>query len=136
MNCESRTDHCHHPNNHGFDFFYGLPFTNFNDCKPGEDTAILSDIQTKLRHACALATLAFLTLCVVRRVGLMEVSVRLLLSLAVLSLLVFLLWFVPFKHLRTWNCIIMRDGEVIEQPVNLHTLNTRLMSEAQRFVER
>lgn len=136
VNCESRTDHCHHPNNHGFDFFYGLPFTNFNDCKPGEGSDILSDVQIRLHQMCALVVLAFLTLCAVRCVGLMEVSVRLLLSVAVLSLMVFLLWYAPFKHLRTWNCIIMRDGEVVEQPMNLQTLNKRLMSEAERFVER
>lgn len=136
VNCESRHDHCHHPNNHGFNFFYGLPFTNFNDCKPGEDTDILSDIQTQLRQMCVLLTLACVTLCALRCVGLMEVSVRLLLSLTVLSLLVFLLWYVPFQHLRIWNCIVMRDGEVVEQPLNLRTLNQRLMSEAERFVER
>ncbi|XP_056610598.1 arylsulfatase D [Triplophysa dalaica] len=136
VNCESRHDHCHHPNNHGFTFFYGLPFTNFNDCKAGEDTDILSDVQTQLRQMCVLLTLACVTLCALRCVGLMEVSVRLLLSLTVLSLLVFLLWYVPFQHLRIWNCIVMRDGEVVEQPLNLRTLNQRLMSEAERFVER
>ncbi|CAB1414605.1 unnamed protein product [Pleuronectes platessa] len=38
VNCEHRGDHCHHPNQHGFSYFYGLPFTLFNDCMPGEGT--------------------------------------------------------------------------------------------------
>lgn len=49
MNCERRGDHCHHPNQHGFSYFYGLPFTLFNDCVPGEGSDILADLQKTLR---------------------------------------------------------------------------------------
>ncbi|XP_007449958.1 PREDICTED: steryl-sulfatase-like [Lipotes vexillifer] len=34
--CHNRTDLCHHPLSHGFDYFHGLPVTNLRDCKPGE----------------------------------------------------------------------------------------------------
>nr|XP_055070754.1 arylsulfatase D isoform X1 [Misgurnus anguillicaudatus] len=136
VNCENRNDLCHHPNNHGFNFFYGLPFTNFNDCKPGEESDVLADVQQRLLEISCVVAFAFLTAFMIRAVGLMEVSVRLLILLSVLSLLVFSLWYVPFKHLRTWNCIIMRNSEVVEQPMNLQTLNKRLMSEAEQFVER
>lgn len=36
VNCECRGDHCHHPNQQGFSFFYGLPYTLIDDCRPGE----------------------------------------------------------------------------------------------------
>lgn len=49
VNCERRGDHCHHPNQHGFSYFYGLPFTLFNDCVPGEGSNILTDLQQTLR---------------------------------------------------------------------------------------
>lgn len=136
MNCESRNDHCHHPNNHGFDFFYGLPFTNFNDCKPGAGKGVLVDVQETLWQISALLTLASLTLLAARASGLLRVSWTLVAFLAAMSLLSFAVWFVPFELLRTWNCIIMRNGEVVEQPLKLETLNARLMSEAERFVER
>ncbi|XP_051999101.1 arylsulfatase D isoform X2 [Xyrauchen texanus] len=136
VNCESRNDHCHHPNNHGFDFFYGLPFTNFNDCKPDEGSDVLVDLQQTLWQMSALVSLGFLTLLLVRAVGLLEVSVRLLVFLAVLAVLCFMVWYVPFKLLRMWNCIIMRNEQVVEQPINLQTLNARLMREAEKFVER
>ncbi|KAF4108666.1 arylsulfatase D [Onychostoma macrolepis] len=136
VNCESRNDHCHHPNNHGFDFFYGLPFTLFSDCKPGAGKGVLVDVQETLRQTFMLLTLGFLSLLAVRAAGLLRISRKLLLFLAALSLLSFAVWFVPFELLRTWNCIIMRNGEVLEQPMKLETLNARLMSEAQRFVER
>ncbi|XP_016402070.1 arylsulfatase D, partial [Sinocyclocheilus rhinocerous] len=136
VNCESRNDHCHHPNNHGFDFFYGLPFTNFNDCKPGAGKGVLVDVQEMLWQMSALLALASLTLLAVRASALLRVSWTLAAFLAILSLLGFTAWFVPFELLRTWNCIIMRNGEVVEQPVKLETLSARLMSEAERFVER
>ncbi|KAL7983761.1 hypothetical protein Chor_000637 [Crotalus horridus] len=31
LNCESHNDHCHHPLNNGFDYFYGDPFSLVND---------------------------------------------------------------------------------------------------------
>lgn len=136
VNCESRNDHCHHPNNHGFDFFYGLPFTFFNDCKPGEGKDVLVDLQEMLWQISALVALTFLTLLLVRAVGLLQVRLTLVVFLGVLSLLSFSVWFVPFELLRTWNCIIMRNSEVVEQPMNPETLNARLMREAELFVER
>ncbi|XP_026880885.2 arylsulfatase D isoform X1 [Electrophorus electricus] len=136
VNCKSRNDHCHHPNNHGFDYFYGLPFSNFNDCKPGEGKDILVDLQVALWQLSMLAGLGFLTLVLVRLTGLLEVSVKLLTTLAALCLLGFMVWYAPFGLMRTWNCIVMRNHRVVEQPTNLDTLNERLMTEAERFVER
>ncbi|XP_043086478.1 LOW QUALITY PROTEIN: arylsulfatase D [Puntigrus tetrazona] len=136
VNCESRNDHCHHPNTHGFDFFYGLPFTHFSDCKPGAGKGVLVDVQETLQQTSALLALAFLSLLAVRVTGLLPLRRTLLVFLAALALLSFVVWFVPFELLRTWNCIIMRNGEVLEQPIELETLNARLMREAQGFVER
>ncbi|KAG9349353.1 hypothetical protein JZ751_027796 [Albula glossodonta] len=136
VNCESRNDHCHHPNQHGFDYFYGLPFTNFNDCKLGEGKDVLVDLQRALWDFSVLAGLAIATLFGLRVCGLLEVSLKAIALLAVIGLLGLVVWFVPFELLQTWNCILMRNHEVIEQPMNLDTLTQRLMGEAERFVER
>ncbi|KAL0963666.1 hypothetical protein UPYG_G00309310 [Umbra pygmaea] len=136
VNCERRGDHCHHPNTHGFSYFYGLPFTLFNDCKPGERSDILVDLQNLLWQLTIMGSLAMLSLVFVRVCGLLEVSVANMVAVAGLSLLAFSVWFVPFHHLRTWNCIIMRNQEVVEQPMDLSTLPQRLLREAQGFIER
>ncbi|XP_036397251.1 arylsulfatase D [Megalops cyprinoides] len=136
VSCESRNDHCHHPNQHGFDYFYGLPFTNFNDCKPGEGKDVLVDLQVVLWELSLLVGLAVLTLACARAAGLLEVSLKVIALLAALCLLGLVVWYVPFELLQTWNCIVMRNQEVVEQPVNLDTLTLRLISEAERFVER
>ncbi|XP_041933824.1 arylsulfatase D [Alosa sapidissima] len=135
LNCESRNDHCHHPNNHGFNYFYGLPFTLFNDCKLGEGSDVLADIQLKLWNLTVLLGLGLLTLVCVRAAGLLEVSGMLMVLVALLWLLAFGVWYVPFR-LHTWNCILMRNQEVVEQPMNLETLTERLVNEAEHFVER
>ena len=62
VNCKYRGDNCHHPNNHGFDFFYGLPFTLFNDCLPGAGHDVLVDVQDTLWQLSLLGGLALLTL--------------------------------------------------------------------------
>uniref|UniRef100_A0A3B4UR28 Arylsulfatase D-like n=1 Tax=Seriola dumerili TaxID=41447 RepID=A0A3B4UR28_SERDU len=115
VNCEHRGDHCHHPNQHGFSYFYGLPFTLFNDCLPGHGSDIL--------------------VCV-RVCGLLDVSLWLLVALFCLSILATAVWYVPFKLLPTWNCIIMRNQDVIEQPMTVETLPQRLLGEAQNFIKR
>ncbi|XP_054471333.1 arylsulfatase D isoform X3 [Anoplopoma fimbria] len=98
VNCEQRGDHCHHPNQHGFSYFYGLPFTLFNDCVPGEGSDIMADLQKALRN------------------------LTMLLGVGLLSLI--------------WNCIIMRNQDVIEQPITVETLPQRLLGEAQNFIKR
>ncbi|KAB0393174.1 hypothetical protein E2I00_016056, partial [Balaenoptera physalus] len=41
LNCESSDDYCHHPLSHGFDHFYGMPFSMMGDCEPWEMTTAL-----------------------------------------------------------------------------------------------
>ncbi|GLD59931.1 arylsulfatase D-like protein [Lates japonicus] len=136
VNCEHRGDHCHHPNQHGFSYFYGLPFTLFNDCVPGEGSDILADLQHTLRNLTIILGVGLFTLVCVRVCGLLEVSLWLLVALFFLSILATAVWYVPFKLLPTWNCIIMRNQEVVEQPMVVETLPQRLLGEAQNFIKR
>lgn len=85
---------------------------------------------------------AFVCLCAtyfqvcVRVCGLFEVGLWLLVLLFFLCILAAAVWYVPFKFLPTWNCIIMRNQEVIEQPMTVETLPQRLLGEAQNFIKR
>uniref|UniRef100_A0A8C9TX92 Arylsulfatase D n=1 Tax=Scleropages formosus TaxID=113540 RepID=A0A8C9TX92_SCLFO len=136
VNCEHRTDHCHLPNNHGFDYFYGLPFTYFKNCLPGEGTDVLADVQEALRDVTVLLGLAAVTLTAARIAGLLAVSPRLVAAPALLCLLALSVWYMPFQRLQTWNCIVMRNGDVVEQPLDSDALTGRLVDEAEGFLER
>ncbi|GFY43569.1 steryl-sulfatase [Trichonephila inaurata madagascariensis] len=41
--CNKKGDGCHHPLNHGFDYFYGLPLSNFKDLGDEGETLFCSD---------------------------------------------------------------------------------------------
>lgn len=135
VNCEQRGDHCHHPNQHGFSFFYGLPFTLFNDCVPGDGSDVLVDFQQKLQNLTLLLAVGLATLVCIRACGLVDISVWLLTTLVLLSVSAAAVWYVPFKLLATWNCILMRDQDVVEQPLRVETLSQRLLQEAQHFIK-
>ncbi|KAK5623992.1 hypothetical protein CRENBAI_021882 [Crenichthys baileyi] len=136
VNCESRGDHCHHPNQLGFSYFYGLPFTLFNDCVPGEGSDVLVDLQLALQHLTLMLGLGLFTMVCVHLFGVLEVSLWLLVLLFFLCIVAAAVWYVPFVLLRTWNCIIMRNQDVIEQPMTVETLPQRLLTEAQKFIRR
>lgn len=72
----------------------------------------------------------------VRMCGLLKISLWILVALFFASILATSVWYMPFKLLRTWNCILMRDQEVIEQPMTVETLPQRLLGEAQHFIKR
>lgn len=40
------------------------------------------------------------------------------------------------QFVPTWNCIIMRDHKVVEQPMAMETVPHRLLTEAQGFIQR
>ncbi|KAG7254124.1 hypothetical protein CRUP_010461, partial [Coryphaenoides rupestris] len=136
VNCASRGDRCHHPNHHGFHYYYGLPFTMFNNCVPGEGSDVLADVERALRHLSLLLGLALLTLVCLHVCGLLSTGVRLLATLACVTVLAVAVWWVPFGFLRTWNCIVMRNQEVVEQPLVTETLTERMLKEAQHFISR
>uniref|UniRef100_A0A3Q4MYY9 Arylsulfatase H n=1 Tax=Neolamprologus brichardi TaxID=32507 RepID=A0A3Q4MYY9_NEOBR len=125
VNCKHRRDHCHHPNQHGFSYFYGLPFTLFNDCVPGEGSDVLVDLQQIFLNPAFVCLCATCFQVCVRVCGLFEVGLWLLVLLFFLCILATAVWYVPFKFLPTWNCIIMRNQEVIEQPMTMETLPQR-----------
>lgn len=68
--------------------------------------------------------------------GLLDISLWLLAALLLLGAVTTAVWYVPFQLLPTWNCIIMRNQEVVEQPMTVETLPRRLLAEAQDFIRR
>ena len=78
----------------------------------------------------------FLVQVCLRALGLLSVSVGLLVALTCLTAGGVAVWYVPFRFLQTWNCIVMRNQEVVEQPLVMETLAERMLNEAQHFISR
>ncbi|XP_063004003.1 steryl-sulfatase isoform X1 [Melospiza melodia melodia] len=136
MNCESSNDFCHHPLSHGFDYFYGLPVTNFRDCKPGQGSVFLKGVQRDLVIPVQIAGIALVSLAVVQYIGLLKVPFQALgyfLLIITISLVVLIFF---FYHFRQLNCFLMRDHQIIQQPLSYENLTQRLTKEAVKFIER
>ncbi|NWH95598.1 STS sulfatase, partial [Aegithalos caudatus] len=136
MNCESSNDFCHHPLSHGFDYFYGLPVTNFRDCKPGQGSVFLKGVQKDLVIPIQITGIAIVSLAIVQYVGLLKVPFQALgyfLLIITISLAVLIFFFYHFRHL---NCFLMRDHQIIQQPLSYENLTQRLTKEATKFIGR
>lgn len=136
VNCESRTDHCHHPLNHGFDYFYGMPFTLVNDCRPGGSPELDAVTRARLRLYTQVAALGVLTVAVGKMCGLISVSWKAVLGAAGLVFLFFVSWYASFGFVRRWNCILMRNHDVTEQPMVLERTASLMLHEAVSYIER
>ncbi|NWZ47600.1 STS sulfatase, partial [Haliaeetus albicilla] len=136
MNCESSNDFCHHPLSHGFDYFYGLTVTNFRDCKPGQGSVFLKGVQKSLVIPIQITGITLVSLAIVQYLGLLKVPFQALgycLLITAISLAVLIFFFYHFRHL---NCFLMRDHQIIQQPLSYENLTQRLTKEAMQFIQR
>lgn len=132
LNCETSTDHCHHPNNHGFKYFFGIPLSNFRDCHPGEGSVYMFEkfLPYKTVMGLLLSTLLLYYFRILRVPRYLAVGAALL---AVL----FACCFPAFRLVAPYmNCILMRDGDIVEQPFSNVNLTQKMTQEAVDFIQR
>ncbi|XP_026157037.1 steryl-sulfatase [Mastacembelus armatus] len=132
LNCETSHDHCHHPKVHGFDYFFGIPLTNLRDCQPGHGTVF--QIHKYLPYGSIAIVLV--TAAILHYIGIITIRRRLVLGLLTLlvivtGLIVGFIMVVPY-----FNCVLMRDSRVVEQPFTSENLTQRMTQEAVDFIER
>ncbi|XP_077783661.1 steryl-sulfatase isoform X2 [Podarcis muralis] len=136
INCNSSDDFCHHPLNHGFDYFYGVPVNNLRDCKPGHGSVFGAGLKMHTRAALRSMGIALISLAVLNYIGLVRVPRRVLgyfFLIAAVIVGVLLLFFYSFRNL---NCFLMRNHSIIQQPWNYENLTQRFTEEAKRFIGR
>ncbi|KAJ0062540.1 hypothetical protein NL108_016556, partial [Boleophthalmus pectinirostris] len=132
LNCESSSDHCHHPNKHGFKYFYGSPMTNLRDCRPGHGTVFQFQKYLPIKTA---VTILIATI-IVYYFGLLPVPRFLVVGASWLAVLIACLVAVFLFAVPYMNCILMRNGEIVEQPFSTLNLTQRMTREAVDFMER
>ncbi|KAH0624672.1 hypothetical protein JD844_032357 [Phrynosoma platyrhinos] len=88
VNCDSVNDYCHHPLNHGFDYFYGMPFTLLKNCQDNKPPELDAAFQAKLCYG----------------------------------------------FVKYWNCILMRNYDITEQPMKLERTASLILKEAVSFI--
>lgn len=128
--CAVLDDNCHHPNSHGFDYYFGLPLTNLKDFGGDGDSVIL----TYFPYFYPLLITIIL-------VG-VGVSIlfghRHLITLCIVAILLLCLtpsFVIVFQmNIRTLNALLYENARLLEQPARMDTLTDRLVGKASEFI--
>ncbi|KAK1167831.1 steryl-sulfatase [Acipenser oxyrinchus oxyrinchus] len=133
LNCESNNDYCHHPLNHGFNYFYGITMTNLRDCQPDHGT-VFSKAYGHIPFPSI--AVALITVLVFHSCGIIIVPRKVVLYAALLialGLVLFAIFVVTFPYL---NCFLMKNHQIVQQPFSSEDLTTRMTHEAIEFLQR
>lgn len=136
VNCNSRDDFCHHPLNHGFDYFYGTPFSLMNDCDVSRPSEIDIKYKMKLWFQAQIFFIAVFTLLAGKMWKLINIPWLIIVICALTGTLYYMYWYIAYGFLPYLNCILMRNFEIIEQPMDLETKAGQMVKEAKAFINR
>ncbi|XP_012662624.1 steryl-sulfatase [Otolemur garnettii] len=136
LNCHNKTDFCHHPIRHGFDYFYGVTGTNLRDCKPGQGSVFTMVFRMTVFIPLQIIGVTILTLAMLNFLGLLHVPHSIFFCLLFLAATILSLFLCFLHYFRPLNCFLMRDYEIVQQPMLYDNLTQRLTAEATRFIQR
>ncbi|XP_063161137.1 steryl-sulfatase isoform X1 [Candoia aspera] len=134
INCNSSHDFCHHPLNHGFDHFYGIPVNNIRDCRPGHGSVFIKGIKMYIPSVLQITGIALITLEVMQYIGLLRIPHRVVgyFFVFVVALVAIVLFF--FNNFRHLNCFLMRNYSIIQQPWTYENLTQKFTEDAKYFI--
>eukprot|EP00058_Branchiostoma_floridae_P020948 XP_002606438.1 hypothetical protein BRAFLDRAFT_67690 [Branchiostoma floridae] len=137
MNCVWAGDHCQHPNKFGFDYYYGPLYGNGPGCHPDAESffgpRIAQIIYSRL-HLWEISTSIFVAILALKYFKYIQWKTVFLLSVFGWSLAAYP-YVVLTKGVRRLNCVMMRDGDIIEMPFDISTMTPRMTLEAVKFLE-
>lgn len=136
VNCNSRDDFCHHPLNHGFDYFYGTPFSLMNDCDVSSPSEFSLTHKMKLWFQAQIFFIAVFTLLAGKMWKLINIPWIIIVICALTGTLYYMYWYIAYEFQPYLNCILMRNFEIIEQPMDLETKAGQMVREAKAFINR
>uniref|UniRef100_A0A8C8XW51 Steroid sulfatase n=2 Tax=Panthera leo TaxID=9689 RepID=A0A8C8XW51_PANLE len=135
-NCHNKSDFCHHPLSHGFDYFHGIPVTNLRDCKPGEGSVFTRGIRLLVFIPLQIIAVTLLTMVVLKYLGLVRVPPLVFFGLLCLAAMILGLLVCFLHYFRPLNCFLMRNHEITQQPLSYDNLMQRLVADAAQFIRR
>ncbi|XP_072470572.1 arylsulfatase F-like isoform X2 [Notamacropus eugenii] len=136
LNCKYRNDYCHHPNHYGFDYFYGTPHTLSSVCVPYPTRDTELTLIRKLWFCMELIIIAVLTLTVGKLTHLVSIPWLFIVAIVLFGFFVAFSWFSSFQNQIYWNCLLMRQQEIAEQPMKAERASLIMLKEAVSFIER
>ncbi|KAJ8314148.1 hypothetical protein KUTeg_008709 [Tegillarca granosa] len=133
MSRDHYNDFVFHPLNHGFDYYYGHILTNVKDFS-GEGDRVLLSLLPNLYKGIALAyIIGIITFYLLFKKGLINKTLLVILTVLVTFLLSYFI--LLFENLTTLNSVLMRNFDVVEQPIQLESLMSRYVSEGLEYLQ-
>ncbi|XP_069802303.1 arylsulfatase H-like isoform X2 [Dendropsophus ebraccatus] len=132
VNCQSRDDFCHHPLNHGFDYFYGTPLTLLTDCEVSRASEMTSC--TDIQPFPQILLITVLTLIAGKIWKFLNIPWKMIILFALTGSLYIMYWLVAQEFQPYWNCIFMRNFDIVEQPMDLSTKAEQIVKEAKAII--
>lgn len=129
--CKYRGDGCHHPLNHGFDYFYGLPLSNFKDFGENGESVITAYVPHFYAYLTSIITVGITLAYFTYKKSKMSCTV-----IFIFFVIIPIISSIFLLNLRTINGIVMQDKEVVEQPVRLKGLTQRFVQKAKQFLQK
>lgn len=83
-----------------------------------------------------MTALAVLTLVAAKFTNLVPVSWKAIFLFALFGFIFFISWFSIYGFIPYWDCIMMRNYEITEQPMKVERAATLMVKEAISFIER
>ncbi|XP_026563130.1 steryl-sulfatase isoform X3 [Pseudonaja textilis] len=136
LNCNSSRDFCHHPLNHGFDHFYGIPVNNIRDCKPGGGSVFTKGIKMHISSTLQITGISLITLEVMHYIGFFKIPHRMVGYFFLLVVTLMAIIFLFFNNFRQLNCLLMRNYTITQQPWIYDNLTQRFTEDAKHFIRR
>ena len=126
MSCETSDDLCHHPNKHGFDSYFGMPLMS----RFTVPSSISQDEALK-KPFFIMCIAVFISLLLRKILGNFAVFVMVVSVLGVLGWS----WFC-LNNPHIWSNALMRDEQIVEQPVEFEGMTERMVKEGVRFLNK
>nr|KAF6491747.1 hypothetical protein HJG59_001051 [Molossus molossus] len=136
LNCESSTDHCHHPLHHGFDHFYGMPLSLMGDCAHWDMSEKRANLERRLHVLAQVLALAVLTVSAGKLTRLLSVSWAPAIGLTVGCVLSLAAASCVGTMIVHADCFLMRNHTITEQPMVFARTTALILKEVSSFVKR
>ncbi|KAM5179543.1 steryl-sulfatase [Mantella aurantiaca] len=136
LNKERNDDFHYHPLNHGFSYFYGTTMTHLRDCIPGNGSVFFTGVVEITKTLFPVVCLTLATLIFLNYTGQVKTPWRLFIYV----LLCIIIFMVPlifyFLNFRYLNCFLMKNYQIIQQPLIYENLTQKMTNEAIHFISR
>uniref|UniRef100_A0ABI7VW43 Sulfatase N-terminal domain-containing protein n=1 Tax=Felis catus TaxID=9685 RepID=A0ABI7VW43_FELCA len=136
LNCESSNDHCHHPLNHGFDHFYGMPFSMMGDCVRWELSEKRAGMERKLNVCFQIMAVAALTLTAGKLTHLTSGSWTPVIWSTMAAIFLFTTSYFLGDLIVHADCFLMRNHTITEQPMHFPRTTSLILKEVSSFIQR